>query len=300
MRSLAFLIAFFFTALLSQAQNSAHTLLYKIEGNGLATPSYLYGTMHTADDAVFALMDSVLIDFGQAKAYVMEINTDSVNMGEMQREVLLEGDTTLKTLLTDDEHKKLGKLFRQKTGYPLMLFNKLKPLYIMLMMQEGKKDKNAGKPLDLYFDDLAKKEKKTIYGLEKPEDQLALLKGISTSQQIAMLKEVIAHPNEEDKLDNELMKDYTSGDLDKLLELTLSDTSLGADFNNKFINKRNIVMAAGIDRIIHSQPAFIAVGAAHLPGENGVIELLRKKGYKVSPVISSNRDDPKKVKALAN
>jgi uncharacterized protein YbaP (TraB family) len=293
----AIILSFYICLAIQAQERPAHTLLWKIEGRGMIAPSFLYGTMHTSKDEVFAFMDSVLIDFDKSQAFVMEIDPDSIDKGALQKMILLKGDTTLKSLLTEDEYSSFSKKFRKSTGYPLVLFNKVKPLYLMLMMQEGK-TKDKGQPLDLFFSDLAKKRKKKIYGLEEAEDQMALLNGISTSQQVDLLRHGLQNEEETEDLEALLEKSYLEGDLETLLHLTESDTTFGKDFSVRFITRRNVVMARGIERIISKEPAFIAIGAAHLPGEEGVIALLREKGYTVSPVISDKREDPKKVKKL--
>ena len=89
---------------------------------------------------------------------------------------------------------------------------------------------------------------------------------------------------------DKLINVYLKGDL-KGMSNQMADTSLPKSFEEVFIHRRNVVMANGADKIIRKKSAFIAVGAAHLGGEKGVIELLRKKGYTVKPVKTAFRND---------
>jgi uncharacterized protein len=255
----------------AKSDSLAHTLLWKITGNGLKEPSYLYGTMHTGDDRVFTLSDSTLIAFDQVHSFAMEINMDSVDKMAMSQVMMMTDGTTLKSLLGDADYKLASKYFAKRTGYPLFLFNAVKPIYIYAMMLEGKQKKKDD-VLDLYYFKLAKKQNKNIIGLEKAESQMALLDGIPIDKQVAMLREGIHNFKAFTKQMESGTDDYASGDLNKLLEET-----------------REHVMHSG-------SSVFTAVGAAHLPGDKGIISLLKQDGFTVSPVISNKFLKPKEVK----
>ena len=144
----------------------------------------------------------------------------------------------------------------------------------------------------------AKQEKKQSFGLEKIDDQLKLLRDIPMAKQVELLKEGAKDIKKERKELKENFDSYEKADFAALMKDELSDTSMGSDFVEKFITTRNHHMAEKADYLIKQQPIFIAIGAAHLPGKDGVLNLLREKGYKVSPVISKTRLNPKDVKAM--
>jgi uncharacterized protein YbaP (TraB family) len=303
-----FAIFFFYSLdVFAQTDTIPHTLLWKIEGHGLTKTSYLYGTMHTGSDKAFHLMDSVLIGFKASEEFAMEINPDSINQKELGKEALLPDGTTLQDLLSPADYKIVKKAFWKRVHLPLALFQKVQPFYIMEIMEEGGITTNPKEILDLYFFNLAKQENKPVHGLEKADDQLAILKSISLSKQTELLVETAKTKGLGSEMDS-LEEAYNQRDLNTLYKMTTSDTSLGAAFNKRLIDDRNKVMAAQIEKLIlkpeHENPGpveahsvFVAVGAAHLPGPNGVIALLRKKGYSVKPVISKVFLKPKKVRA---
>jgi uncharacterized protein YbaP (TraB family) len=278
----------------------AHTLLWKITGNGLAEPSYLYGTMHTGDDKVFRLTDSTMNAFDRVKAFAMEINMDSVDQMSLAMQMKLPEGQTVKDLLGDDDYKLAGKYTMKQAGIPIFLLNTVKPIYIWLVIMQGKQSKKDD-VLDVYYFKLAKKQNKQLIGLEKAEDQMKLLTNISINKQVTMLKEGIHDFKGMQASMKETTLNYADADLNKLLAETESDTSMGANFMEVFITKRNRVMANGMVKVMHSQTSlFTAVGAAHLPGKDGIIALLKKDGYTVTPVISQNflkaKDVKKRVK----
>jgi len=279
----------------SNPDSLAHTLLWKITGNGAKSPSYLYGTMHTGDDRVFRLQDSAMIGFDAVDEFAMEINMDSIDNMAMASEMKLPDGQTLKQLLGDGDYKLAGKCLMKSAGVPIFLLNTIRPIYVWVFIAEGKQSKKD--VLDTYFFKLAKKENKKILGLEKAEDQMKLLMGIPIDKQVEMLREGIHDYSAMKSSMEETTIDYSDADLNKLLKETQSDTSMGANFMDDFINKRNRVMANGIERVLHSgKTLFTAVGADHLPGQKGVISLLEKDGYTVTPVLSKNFLNAKDVK----
>src|SRR5207247_904801 len=144
---------------------------------------------------------------------------------------------------------------------------------------------NPKKILDMYFFALAKHQDKPVHGLEKARDQLAVLNSVPLKKQAELLVETAKTKGIDAGMDS-LSNAYYERDLNKLFIMATADTSLGMEFNKKLLDNRNIVMAAGINRLVHRHSTFVAIGAAHLPGPTGLIELLRKKGYKVKPVLS--------------
>jgi len=283
----------------SNPDSLAHTLLWKITGNGAKSPSYLYGTMHTGDDRVFRLQDSALIGFDSVQEFAMEINMDSIDNAAMAQEMKLPDGQTLKQLLGGADYKLAGKCLMKSAGVPIFLLNTIRPIYVWVFIAEGRQSKKD--VLDTYFFKLAKKENKKIIGLEKAEDQMKLLMAIPIDKQVEMLRQGIHDYGAMKSSMEETTIDYSDADLNKLLKETESDTSMGANFMQDFIYKRNQVMANGMERVMRSgKTLFTAVGADHLPGQKGIISLLEKDGYTVTPVMSKNflkaKDVKRKVK----
>jgi uncharacterized protein YbaP (TraB family) len=302
------LLLFFMGAAGLKAQQTdtlPHTLLWKIEGKGMKKPSYLYGTMHVSSDKAFHLMDSVTIALESCSAFAAEINMDSLDLMALAAQMQMEDGQTINHLLSDTDYRLVSNYMQKTMGIPLFLFKTIKPVIILFTLQgkslgEDNKD-SLHKVLDMFLFDLAKQDGKQVMGLETAESQLALLSDMPLEDQAKQLVQGVRNMIKEDtsgEAPEDIVAEYENRDLNQVYKETVSDTSMGPDFIDKFINKRNRGMADGMERVMNDKTLFTAVGAAHLPGPKGIIALLRKDGYKVSPVLSTKFTDPEKVKAL--
>lgn len=269
---------------------TAQTVLWEITGRRLKQPSYLYGTIHIQDARVFAFGDEVMDAFNNSEAYAMEILMDELDMVEVQNAMFME-DETLKELLSHEEYELLDSIVREKTGQSLFMFNKMKPFFLSSQLMQLDLAKDKADALDMYLLNKAREQGKICLGIEDFSDQVDAIDAISLDDQVKMLMEGLTDTvtSTEDKFED-LIDAYLTGDLEKMYELT-KDTALPAEFHQAFLIDRNIKMARNIHRFIRKQSTFNAVGAAHLPGEKGVINLLRKRGYKVEPIIFEWKDD---------
>lgn len=259
----------------------SQSLLWKISGNGLKTSSYLYGTIHIQDKKVFAFDSTVTNAFNSCDAFAMEILLTKVKPEVLKKATLMKHGS-LKELMTDDDYKLVSKVFNEKTGANLLLYDKMKPFFLSSQIEQADMPKDMKDALDIYFFKLAEKQGKQTYGVEKFEQQVAAIDKISLKDQIKMLVETVKDTSKADF--SELLNAYLNFDLNKLMELTSKDTTLPGNFAEAFLINRNKVMAKSIKKLTKKSKTFIAVGAAHLPGENGVIKLLRDYGFTVEPV----------------
>ena len=261
----------------------AQSLLWEITGKHLKKTSYLYGTIHIQDKRVFNFGDIVKEKFNSCDAYAMEILLDEIDKETVRKIILMKNDNSLDKLISKEDYELLNKVFKKKTGMSITLLNKTKPFFIASQLMQASMNKEMKTALDIYFLNMAKENNKKIYGIEKLKDQVDAIDKIPLKEQCEMLmKSVRDTSSEKDKYD-ELLKVYLKGDLDKMLELS-KDTTMPENFNEIFLTNRNKHMAKKIAKLCKKQSTFNAIGATHLCGEQGVINLLRKKGYTVKPV----------------
>jgi uncharacterized protein YbaP (TraB family) len=270
-----------------QAQTTEKSLFWEITGNGLQDTSYLYGTMHVQDKRVFDFKPGVLESFDKCNLYAMEIDADSVNQMALMNLLWMKDDVSIKDLLTKKQYNFLDEYFRDSIGQSIFLFNRMLPIMTTQMIFSNEISSDMELALDLHFAAMAKEQKKKVVGLEKTEEQIAALDGIPYKYQAELLYETAMEKSngENDESIAELMSAYVAGDLELMLQLTNEENSedkeMQALFEKLLIVNRNKTMVERSIPLITASKSFIAVGAAHLGGVNGVIQLLRNEGYKV-------------------
>lgn len=253
------------------------TLLYKITGNGLEAPSYLYGTMHVGDKRAYKFSKSVLPSFESCDAYAMELDFDKVDQAALMQQMKMK-EGKLKDLFTEEEWTKLDNYFQTKMKSSINDFNDFSPFFVQALIAQSQFGSQMGQAVDMYFFKKAKAANMKTMGIETMEEQIDAINSLPTDEQKDMLLKSI----EEDmkKATDVMLKYYSKGKLDKLADL-MEEEETGAAFEKEMVTDRNHTMAERIAPIIREQSTFIGVGALHLPGEEGVIELLRKQGFTV-------------------
>ena len=283
-KSMKVYLTLFYVCICSLVFGQEKSLMWEISGNGLTEASYLYGTMHIADKRIFQFGDSVMIAFKGCKAYAGEIIIDKEAARSTARNILMPGDTTLTMLIGDTGLAKVKKKLKGKLLLFSGMVNKIKPFFTLGLISEGsfKHDKSAS--LDEYFQKLAKKEKIGLIGIETIAEQMSAIDKIPLHVQAEMLLYEVNNPSEQTKLDaQEMINTYLSQDITKLHDY-LEDESSPDELNKYVLEDRNFVMADRIEKFIQFQPTFIGIGAAHLAGSKGLIQLLRQKGFTLRAV----------------
>ena len=270
------------------SQEKYNSLLWKIYSNEIKDTSYIYGTMHTQDERVFNFKAGVLEAFKSAEIYAMELNIDSINQTELMKGLLMDSSKTLKQLLSKSEYLEVSRYFSDSLNMNLFFFEKIQPIYTAQMVATKELGSQQNLALDVYFHSLAKQQNKKIVGLEKMVEQLNVFQKFPYTLQAKELIKVVrdAMSLQTNELEN-IIELYIKEDLDSLLLLTvesqLEDTTYANIINDNLLVSRNYIMANRSEKYVKEHSVFIAVGAAHLPGEKGIIHLLRDKGYKVEP-----------------
>jgi uncharacterized protein YbaP (TraB family) len=275
-----------------------YNLLWKIEGNGLSNPSYLFGTMHVRDARAFEFSDSVMIALDQCKNFALEIHPDTMVMDMFNGLFNEDGEKTgerMKDLLTKEEYRKLDEKFISEYGYSIDKLRIKNPFVIRTMLNRSRtKGTDKSTFVDAYLLSVAKSRDKQICGLEKTKDQLDFFNAISNEEFKEELRQVIYSDQEKnsEKLEK-LIGVYSKGNVSGIMkEISFDHTT------DSVMIKRNRVMANSMDRIMKTGSLFTAVGVAHLPGDEGVVQLLRNKGYKVQEVGSTFTGVAKKYEPI--
>ncbi len=268
---------------------NANTLLWRVSGKDLTKPSYLFGTMHMICANDIVVSDSLRSAIQASDKVYLEIEMDdmfSMMFGAIGN-MTMRDDTTLSDLLTPDEYKKVKTYFEGSANglLPFSVMEKMKPFFISSMMMEKESQCEDMIVMENLVMEEAKDAGKDIKGLETVQYQLSIFDSIPYSLQAKQLVKMIDPENKKD--DGKEMKmltdAYRNQELNKLDEMTKKDESIG-DFADLLLYNRNANWAKKLQTLMAKNSLVIAVGAGHLPGEKGVINLLRKAGYTVEPV----------------
>ena len=277
------------TGIAQKQQNQENTLLWKISGKGLSQPSYLYGTMHMvcSDDAV--LSDSLQAVISRVKEVYFEVDMDNMfEMLGMVSQMSMKNDTTLQDLLSPKDYEKVKAYFESKSSLiPFSMLETFKPMLAASTLQQGNFPCESTAVMEQVIMEEAKGQNKPIRGLESMGYQAGVLDSIPYKLQAQQLVTFIDNEMkgvEEDQEVTEMLTAYRNQDLLKLEEMLLKSDPSISNYTDILLYNRNRNWVEKLKTLMPEKPLLIAVGAGHLPGDQGCIALLRKAGYKVTPV----------------
>ncbi|MBF8149965.1 TraB/GumN family protein [Winogradskyella sp. F6397] len=262
-------------------EHSPYELLWKIEGNNLESPSYLFGTMHIDDARVFNFSDAVMPAIESSEFFALEVNADSLMTAIMRKEYDITANDFYKNLLQPNDYKRLLKRFEEVNEYSLVDSEIMSPDQIVSMLiPDIDKDDDKATFVDFYLLSQAQTMNKTIVGLEDIDDQINYFDNLSDDQKInKILSHLDVDVDSINRTKEIMTKIYATGNLDKIEEFINEH-----DVIDDVMISRNRVMKNSIIDIMKKGSLFAGVGAAHLVGKENVIELLQKEGYNVSVV----------------
>lgn len=264
------------------AQDSSN--LWKIEGNGIKT-SYIFGTMHLIPQKDFILKDKVKAAFEASEQVVLELDMASPDfMKDIMAHSYLKAGTELKSFMDDSEYELLDSYLKEKTGVGMQMYNTAKPLMLMSVILMTSLDEPLAS-FEMSLLTMAKEAKKEMKGLETYESQVAIFEHTPYEKQIDDLVKMIQNPEENKALFDKMAQIYIAEDIEALYGYM--DEYMNHDFElmTKFLDERNNNWIPKIAKFSKDVPTFYGVGAAHLGGDQGVLNLLRQAGYNVTPVM---------------
>lgn len=287
-----------FACILLFASSANAQLLWKVSGNGLKNPSYLFGTHHLAPLSVLDKVPGYKEAFGATTQVVGEVIMKDLqspdNMQKMQKAILISNDTTAQMLFTEKEQEMINCFIKPTLGFDLNQVPKLKPSFICAMtsvtiIRKSLPGYNPNEQLDGYFQTKGEETGKKVSALEDIDFQLKLMyDSQSLKRQAKLLVCSLSDTIKLVKQAKDLNNAYLSFDLKKMVELSeerdgTSCDPLPGEFE-ALLEYRNKDWATKLPAIMKEASTFIAVGALHLPGKAGLIALLKKQGFKVEPM----------------
>lgn len=254
-------------------------IFYECRLEGQAS-SYLLGTMHASEPRVLAIAEKVEAYFPKVDRLVLEVVPDGKAMLATLLATQLPADTSLEELLPAPLYRET-RLAMSQRDIPESMLQRMRPWAVSVELSVPHFQK--GVFLDLRIFQLAQEVGKSLVGLESVDEQLGLFDGLAMAQQIALLEHAVKNLAKLPKQFNAMVDAYVSGDLEALAQMADEqqkdlDEELVTWFDREVVEKRNRVMAERAWPFIEKGKTLIAVGALHLIGDTGLVELLRQRG----------------------
>lgn len=287
MKRILTILALFLMCLTSNAQ-----LVWKISGNGIQKPSYILGTHHGCPFNYCDSIPGLMKAFDKVDNIIGEINMIEFSemsperMQKMQAMMMMPADTSLLSLFNEEKTAKVNAWLKDEMGASLEMLSVMKPMTIMVTVQNKEimeviPEIATMTSIDKYMQTLGQRKGKTIGELETADYQMELLYGNSLEEQADALLEMIDYGDSKGLL-QQLTNAYKSQNLDTLWKV-FQEQMTGYEYD-AIVKVRNLNWEKQMRELLPKQSTLFVVGAGHLPGEYGMINLLREAGYKVKPV----------------
>lgn len=280
-------------------------LLYRISGKDLTKPSYVIGTHHLANVGFAEKVPGLKDALTETEQVYGELKWDDLtnpdSMRIMKESMILKDGKTLKDVLSAEAYKKVDNYLKKTMGVGLShpqvaaQMGKLTPaaltnqLTVLMYMQRHMGEFDPSSTFDQYFQAQAQKNNEPVGGLETISFQTGIVFNSKTiDRQAEELICLIDHEELNADLMDEMTEAFYAQNLDALKKVM--DTKINdkcdptPEESARLIDNRNADWAAKMPDIMKARPTFFAVGAGHLPGDKGLLKLLRDAGYTVEAV----------------
>ena len=272
-------------------------LLWKVSGNGLDKPSYLFGTYHLASLGIkdsIAALPQVQQDVQQVYGEVIMADMmKPETLMKMQQQMMLPADTTLRGLFTPEEFTVVTQAVTEYLKVDIALLDRMKPAALsqqltVLFYLKHTPGYNPQEQLDASFQQDATKAGKKVGGLETVQSQMDILFNKPLRRQAEDLYCFLSNPAKAERQAKELIAAYAAQNLDTVLRLLEEKEGTKCDPTPEemaqLLYDRNHNWVGQMPDIMQTASTLFVIGAGHLPGEQGLIKLLQGKGYTVEPL----------------
>ena len=273
----------------SDTTKFSNSLLWKIEGEQLNSPSYLYGTIHLIDSEDYFLPVAFEKAFNDAENIVFEIDMNELDdMGQLMSllpKMMMADDKSLKDLLSEEDYNFVDDFF-QKKGLPLFFMEKIKPLLLSVFAEADVTPEafqgGEFKSYEFEFQKMAQENNKTVMGLETIDYQISIFDSIPYKDQADMLITSLKSKNDDASQMDQFVKLYKEQNINELYAATKTEDY--SRFEDILLNNRNRNWIPIMEGMMKEKSSLFAVGAGHLGGKKGVLNLLKKAGYTITPL----------------
>jgi uncharacterized protein YbaP (TraB family) len=266
------------------ADKYAKGVLWKIERAGEKS-SYLFGTIHLSDKRLTKLPAAVDKAFEDAASLTTELVVDPQAVAKLMQAMFFRDGGTLESAVGAATYRDVQRAFTER-GMPNADVNRFKPWAVFLMLSMPVPADSP--PLDMQLQMRAGAAGKKIEGLETIQEQIDVFSEMSADEQRTMLEATLRELHASAKQIEAMIQAYLARDLAHLQKMAdehaPAEATLHAKFTQRLLTDRNRRMAERLRPLLKQGNTFIAVGAAHLPGRDGLLALLEHEGYRVRPI----------------
>ena len=266
-------------------------LLWKISGNGLERPSYVFGTHHMASEAICDSIRGFEDAFASVEQVIGEVETELMNdpatTTRMMPYMMMPEGVKLTSLFTPKEVILINGFIKPRLGFTLKDLNAMKPAFLsnmitLVLSTEHFPEFENQEGIDSYLQSRAKKYGKRVGGLETVEFQMDMLFNEDLETQADDLVDLVKNGDKAMKATGKLAQIYMTQNMKKINRFMHK----GSDKEDikKLLDDRNMNWIVQMKVIMPETPTMFVVGAGHLPGKNGVLQLLENEGYTVEPI----------------
>ncbi len=278
-------------------------LLWKIEHKDMDAPSYLFGTIHMIpqDDYFTPLGLDEAFDACEKVTFEIDLDdmTDIGALAGLMGAMLMNDGTTIRDLLTREEYKEVSDYF-EEMGLPMGLLGSIKPMFLSMLAELNmdpsslQSDDIVSYEMELY--ERAQASGKSVGGLETMAYQMSLFDSIPYQDQAQILLDAVRSTDLESDMFEETVALYKQQKIESMVAIAVDmEESEFGGYEDLLLNNRNQNWIPVMKQQMEKRPVFFAVGAGHLAGEQGVIKLLRKEGYTLTPVSVYKAGNPQKI-----
>ncbi len=272
-------------ALATAEPSHEHGLLWRVQGPGIG-PDYVFGTIHLEDPRVLDLPDAVTEALAEADTFVMELDPDISSLTQISTAMMYSDGGDLERALGKDLYARAAKALAER-GIPEPMARQMKPWAVLMTLNVPPPE--TGMVLDLVLYMKAVQQGKTTRGLEKSEEQVSALADLPLPMQVELIRDSLDNQSLMEEIYERLVEAYLARDLAAMQALNdqamaETDASTRDLVSSRLVTERNKRMVQRMLPTLQEGSTFVAVGALHLPGPEGILGLLENRGYRVTRV----------------
>jgi uncharacterized protein YbaP (TraB family) len=268
-----------------QGDTTDRALFWAIQKQGQSV-GYLLGTIHSEDPRVLDFSEDFLGKLQGNEVFAMELVPDLSTLARLTEYMLYPDGQSLESVIGIDRFQTLSSAL-STYKVPAEFVSSMKPWAAMMTL-------STPPPVTGFFMDFSLSLRASgsglkVVGLETLEQQLSFLEDMPEEMQLSLLDQAIAEYEQVTEVHDQMVSVYLKGDLHELQVLSTEQMlAVGSEARDYFmetgINARNHRMLASLLKHMEQNSVFAAVGALHLPGEQGLINLLRQQGFELMPM----------------